>query len=251
MGHSYPCSLCSLLLAFSSRFKWSFPFSESLSHSHILYVWNNLQTFHKVRVWGKIDMLAKLLTKLKHFVIFSIRRDKMIPFWKRWCSKQTRELLSITNVIPCIMGSIVWLWESFQFIGFEYQTFSTNSLVGSKMRENTRIKNLWGRGNIYSPFPDGSSMKTYASKGPNVVASFWLLLFSIWQKNLCPAEAHPAWPKLLLLLLPSQGYSLQSKACPKGGCPSEYLDSIYLQSILIIQSSTELANIEPLLLEEI
>lgn len=127
MGHSYPCSLCSLLLAFSSRFKWSFPFSESLSHSHILYVWNNLQTFHKVRVWGKIDMLAKLLTKLKHFVIFSIRRDKMIPFWKGWCSKQTRELLSITNVIPCIMGSIVCLWESFQFIGFEYHTFSTNS----------------------------------------------------------------------------------------------------------------------------
>ena len=146
MGHSHPCSLCSLLLTFSSRFKWSFPFSESLSHSHILYVWNNLQTFHKVRVWGKIDMLAKLLTKLKHFVIFSIRRDKMIPFWKGWCSEQTRELLSITNVIPCIMGSIAWLWESFQLIGFEYQTFSTNSYVGSKMRENTLELRICGEG---------------------------------------------------------------------------------------------------------
>lgn len=28
-------------------------------------------------------MLSKLFTKLKHFVIFSIRRDKMIPLLKR------------------------------------------------------------------------------------------------------------------------------------------------------------------------
>lgn len=136
-GHTHPSSLCSLLSAFSSGFKQSFPFSESLSHSYILYVWNHLQTFHNVRVWGKIDTLAKLFTKLKHFVIFSIRRDKMIPFWKGWCSQQIRELLSITNIIPCVMGSVVWLGESFQFIGFGYQTFPTNSYIGSKTRENT------------------------------------------------------------------------------------------------------------------
>ena len=114
-------------IAFSNRFKWSFPFCESLSQSHIVCVWNHLQTFHKVRVWGKISMLSKLFTKLQHFLIFSIWRDKMIPFWKGWCSQQTGELLRITKIISYTLGSLVWLQGGFRLTGFEDQTLSTNS----------------------------------------------------------------------------------------------------------------------------
>lgn len=138
-----PCSLCSLPFAFSSGLREAFC---SLNHFCILMYCmceTISQTFHKVRAWGKINMLSMLFTKLKYFVIFSISRDKMIPFWKGWCSEQTGELLSIRDMTPCVMGSIVWLYEGFQCIGFEYQTFSTNSDVGSKMRgKYSWIKNL-------------------------------------------------------------------------------------------------------------
>lgn len=96
----------------------------------------------------------------------------MIPFWKGWCSEQTGELLSITHIIPRVMGSFVWLYEGFQFIGFQYPPFTTNSYKGPKIGENT-LKNLWRRGKIDSLFSHWFSIAICAYKRPDVVTSFF------------------------------------------------------------------------------
>lgn len=70
-------------VAFSSRFKWRFPFSESLSHSQRLCVWHNLQTFHKVRVWGEINMLSKPFNQIEAFCDLFNLKGQNDPFLKR------------------------------------------------------------------------------------------------------------------------------------------------------------------------
>lgn len=70
-------------VAFSSRFKWSLPFSESLSHSPRRCVWHNLQTFHKVRVWGEINMLSKPFHQIEAFRDLFHLKGQNDPFLKR------------------------------------------------------------------------------------------------------------------------------------------------------------------------
>lgn len=153
MGHSPPGSLRSLLYAFFPHLRLSVPFSESLSPL-VYFMCEAICThFTKWEFGGKREMLAKLFTKSRHSVIFSIRRDEMIPFWEGWRSEQTRELLSITNIIPQVMRPVVWWRESFPFIGCEYQTFSATSYVSSTMRGNALwIKNVGGEGTFILSF---------------------------------------------------------------------------------------------------
>ena len=120
-GHTHPCSPYSLLSAFSSGFKQSFPFSESLSHSYILYVWNHLQTFHNVRVWGKNRYIGKAFHQIEAFCDLFNQKGQNDPFLKRLVLPTNKRIAkynkyyTLRNGVCCLAGgklSIYWFWVS-------------------------------------------------------------------------------------------------------------------------------------------
>lgn len=111
VGHKCPSFPLFPSIAFSSPFKWSFPFSESLSHSLILYVWNNLQTFHKVKVWGNISIINQSFSPNWNISYLFNQKGPNDPLLKRLVLQANRRIAKYNQYYTLHYGVyclVVW-----------------------------------------------------------------------------------------------------------------------------------------------